>query len=364
MKIAMFGHKVIPSRSGGIEVAVGHLCARMAELGHDVTCFNRAESGMKPEETCWKGVRIKTVLTVNRKGLAAVTSSFFAALLAAHSDADVVHIHALGPAFWCWIPAMAGKKVVVTVHGLDWKREKWKGSIGAAFIRGGEKMAVRFAHEMIVLSTDAQRYYRDTWGRETVLIPNGVTLPENRNVKLPDHLGLCEDGYILFLGRLVPEKGVHHLIEAFRRVRTDRKLVIAGAGSDTADYEKRLKEMARGDDRILFTGFVQGDTLDALYRSALVYVLPSELEGMPLSLLEAMSWGNCCVVSDLPECADVLDGCGMVFPRGNVRELEACLQKLCDDPELVSRCRTETLEAIRRKPGWSEVTERTLEVYR
>ena len=220
----------------------------------------------------------------------------------------MVHIHAEGPAFFCWIPKLFGKRVICTIHGLDWDREKWRGSVASKFIRGGEKNAVKYADEIIVLSKDVQKYFLETYGRETHFIPNGVNRPEVREAKLiTDHFGLEKDSYILFLGRLVPEKGIRYLVEAFKNVKTDKKLVIAGGSSDTDSFMEELKELAKGDNRILFTGFVQGAMLDELYSNAYIYTLPSDLEGMPLSLLEAMSYGNCCLVSDIPECAEVVE---------------------------------------------------------
>lgn len=203
---------------------------------------------------------------------------------------------------------MFGKRVVVTIHGIDWQREKWQSGLGSKFIHQGEKNAAKYADEVIVLSKGVQDYFNETYGRETHFIPNGVNRPQIREAKLiTDHFGLEKDSYILFLGRLVPEKGIRYLVEAFKNVKTDKKLVIAGGSSDTDSFMEELKELAKGDDRILFTGFVQGAMLDELYSNAYIYTLPSDLEGMPLSLLEAMSYGNCCLVSDIPECAEVVE---------------------------------------------------------
>ena len=199
-------------------------------------------------------------------GLAAVSSSAFAALYSAFGKYDVVHIHAEGPAFFAWLPKMFGKRVVVTVHGIDWQREKWQSGLGSKFIHQGEKNAAKYADEVIVLSKGVQDYFKETYGRETHFIPNGVNRPEVRKAKLiRDNFGLEKDSYILFLGRLVPEKGIRYLVEAFKNVKTDKKLVIAGGSSDTDSFMKELKDLAKGDDRILFTGFVQGAMLDELY---------------------------------------------------------------------------------------------------
>ena len=354
-----------------MEIVVEQLATRLAARNHQVTCYNRAGhhvSGAQYDEKkmrTYGGVRLKTVPALDVKGLAAVSASAFAAVAVSFSSAKVVHIHAEGPAFMCWLPKLFGKKVIVTVHGLDWQREKWKKGFGAKYIRAGEKMAVRFADEIIVLSENVCNYFRDTYGRETVLIPNGVSKPEQIPAqKITDTFGLTKDSYILFLGRLVPEKGIHYLIEAFRQVDTEKKLVIAGGSSDTDSYVENLKELASDDERILFTGFVQGQMLEEMYSNAYLYVLPSDLEGMPLSLLEAMSYGNCCVVSDIPECADVVCDHGIVFPKADVSGLQACLQQLCTDVQKVASYKAGATDFICAKYSWEEVTEKTENLYK
>lgn len=370
ISIAMLGHKRIPSREGGIEIVVEELAVRMAARGYRVTCYNRSGHHVSGKEfdtrrgVEYRGVRLKTAAAINRKGLAAVTSSFFASLAAAVGPYDVVHIHAEGPAAFCWLPRLMGKRVVVTVHGLDWQRAKWKGGLGARYIHLGEKMAVRFAHEIIVLNRAAQQYFKDSYGRETRLIPNGVSRAE---YAAPDRIrevfGLEKDAYLLFLGRMVPEKGIHYLIEAFRGVQTDRKLVVAGGASDSEAYIDRLKEQAGGDSRIVFTGFVQKELLRELYSNAYVYVLPSDLEGMPLSLLEALSYGCCCVTSDIPECVDVTGEHGVAFQKGSAVDLRVKLQELCDDVGQVYRRREGAADYVCRRHRWDEVVDRTLELY-
>ncbi len=371
MKIAMFGQKRIPSREGGVEIVVEELSTRLAKLGHQVICYNRRGHHVSGAEfdacakATYRDVKLKTVPTLDKKGLAAVTSSFFAAVFSAFGKSDVVHIHAEGPAFMCWLPKLLGKRVIVTVHGLDWQREKWKQGFGAIYIRLGEKMAVRFADEIIVLSRNVQEYFRREYGRETVWIPNGVDRPELREAdQITRQFGLEKDSYILFLGRLVPEKGIHYLMEAYRQLNTDKKLVIAGGSSDTDAYAEQLHKLAAGDKRILFTGFVQGKQLEELYSNAWIYVLPSDVEGMPLSLLEAMSYDNCCVVSDIPECTEVVEDKAVVFPRGNTAELAKRLQMLCGDSEKVAGMKKDAGAYICKKYNWDDVTQRTLELYR
>lgn len=365
MKIAMFGQKRIPSREGGIEVVVEQLATRMTAMGHQVTCYNRnSRKHPKAERlTEYRGVELKYVPTLSIKGLAAVTSSFFAAVRCAFSKAKVVHIHAEGPAAVCWLPKLFGKRVIVTVHGLDWQREKWQNSFGRNYIHLGEKMAVRFADEIIVLSKSVQNYFMEQYGRRTVWIPNGISKAQRLGPEHLEQFGLGKDEYILFLGRLVPEKGIHYLIEAYKKLDTSKKLVIAGDASDTSEYGDRLHAMAADDPRIVFTGFVQGESLAALYSNAYVYVLPSDLEGMPMSLLEAMSFGNCCVVSNIDECMEVVETNAVSFTKSNVTELEDCLSKLCREPETVERFRQGIDSFVCRKYDWDSVVEQTLQIY-
>ena len=368
LAVAMFGQKRL-SREGGVEIVVKELCTRMARDGYEVTCFNRGGhhvSGAEYDQAVeYKGVRQKTVPTIDAKGLAAVSSSAFAALCSAFGRYDVVHIHAEGPAFFAWLPKLLGKRVVVTIHGIDWQREKWQSGLGSKFIHQGEKNAVKYADEVIVLSKGVQDYFKKTYDRETHFIPNGVNRPQIREAKLiTDKFGLKKDSYILFLGRLVPEKGIRYLVEAFKNVKTDKKLVIAGGSSDTDSFMEELKDLAKGDDRILFTGFVQGTMLDELYSNAYIYTLPSDLEGMPLSLLEAMSYGNCCLVSDISECAEVVEDKALIFKKSDVEDLRERLQDACDHPEMVMKMKNQAADFICAKYNWDEVVKETMKLYR
>ena len=370
LNIAMLGHKRIPSHEGGIEVVVEELSTRMVQLGHQITCYNRRGHHVSGSEFDgamldeYKGVRLKTVFTINRKGLAAMTSSISAAIKVAFGKYDVAHFHAEGPAFMCWLPKIFGKRVIVTVHGLDHQRAKW-GRFASWYIMQGEKNAVKYANEIIVLSRNVQRYFKDKYGRETVYIPNGV----NRNpIRPADQImkkwGLERDSYILFIGRIVPEKGAHYLIKAFKEIKTDKRLVIAGGSSDTNGYMDELRILAKGDDRIIFTGFVQGRLKHELYSNAYVYVLPSDLEGMPLSLLEAMSYGNCCLTSDIDECTETVGDKAVAFIKGNVDDLRDKLQWLIDDSRAVEKYKETAADYILEKYNWDDVVEKTLVLYR
>ncbi len=239
MNIAMFGHKHIPSREGGIEIVVEQLSVRLSRLGHKVTCYNRGgdfirhsnimdssdsyvsdesadDGAFETDDRRYKGVRIKKVPTINVKGMAAASSSVFASIATGLGRYDVVHIHAEGPCIMCGFLKACGKRVIVTIHGLDHKRAKW-GRFASWYIMKGEQAAVKYADEIIVLSKSVQDYFMELYGRRTVLIPNGVE--EAKSVEadvIRDRWGLKKDGYILYLGRIVPEKGIHYLIDAFR----------------------------------------------------------------------------------------------------------------------------------------------------
>ena len=369
LRIAMLGHKRIPSREGGIEIVVEELATRMAKKSHSVTCYNRKGHNVAGSEfdgtklKTYKGVTLQEVFTIDKRGLAAMTASVSASLRAALGNYDVVHIHAEGPAFMCWLPKLFGKKVIVTVHGLDHQRAKW-GKFASWYIRSGERNAVRFADEIIVLSKGVQDYFQNTYGRTTRFIPNGVNKAKPRKARqITEKWGLTKDSYILYLGRIVPEKGERYLIEAFKQTKTDKKLVIAGGSSDTQAFMDELKSLAKDDDRIIFTGFVQGEILEELYSNPYIYTLPSDLEGMPLSLLEAMSYGNCCLTSDIPECAEVVEDKALLFRKSDVSDLKAKLQNACNYPEMVESYKAQAEEFICRKYNWDDVVEKTLKLY-
>jgi len=368
LHIAMLGHKRIPSREGGVEIVVGELSQRMVSKGHKVTCFNRKGhhvSGAVFDERAreeYNGVKLKNVPTLDKKGLAAMTSSFFAAIYAAFGRYDVVHFHAEGPCAMLWLPKLFKKRCIATIHGLDHQRAKW-GKLASLYIRTGEKCAVRFADEIIVLSKNVQDYFENTYNRKTVFIPNGASEVIKKDAeKITELYGLKKDEYVLFLGRLVPEKGIKYLIEAFKKIDTNKKLVIAGGSSDTENFKRELESLA-DDERIIFTGFVQGTELEELFSNAYIYVLPSDLEGMPLSLIEAMTYGNCCLTSDIDECAQVIGDCGITFKKSNVEDLREKLQMLCDDFSTVEKYKKISADYICKKYNWDEIVNKTLELY-
>jgi glycosyltransferase involved in cell wall biosynthesis len=370
----MIGHKRIPSREGGIESVVEELSTRLVTLAHKVTAYNRRGHHVSGKQfdgqsngrqlKSYKGVKIVNVPTIESKGLAAVSSSFLGTVKAILCHYDCIHFHAEGPSVMLWIPHVLGIRTVVTIHGLDWQRAKWDG-FATKYLKHGEKIAVKYADEIIVLSKNVQQYFRGTYNRDTVFIPNGVDRPEVLKPQIIKEIwGLEKDEYILFLGRIVPEKGLQYLIDAFRGLDTLKKLVIAGGSSNTEDFMIEIKNKAKTDNRIVFVGFVQGQALEELYSNAYLYVLPSDLEGMPMSLLEAMSYGNCCVVSDIPECVEVVEDKAVVFKMSNVEDLKDKLQYLCKNPTDVNDYKKSAADFICNKYNWNNVVDRTVELYR
>lgn len=370
MRIAMIGHKRIPSREGGIEIVVETLSTRLVQMGHSVVAYNRKgehiagkrfDSNVKGE---YNGVVLKNVFTFKSSKLNAIVYSILAAIRASFCRYDVVHFHAEGPSSMCWLPKLFGKRVIVTIHGLDWQRSKW-GGFATKFLKFGEKTAAKYADEIIVLSKNVQDYFKKTYNRDTVFIPNGVNKPEIKDdTVISSRFDVKKDEYILFLGRLVPEKRVHSLINAYNRLDTDKKLVIAGSSSHSSDYVDELRYLAKDNKNIIFTDFVQGEILEELYSNAYIYCLPSDLEGMPLSLLEAMSYGNCCLISDIPECVEVCGSNAVSFEKGNEKDLEQKLKMLLQNPTAVEGYKLNASSFICNKYNWNDIVERTLQLYR
>lgn len=364
MKIAMIGHKRIPSREGGVEVVVETLAVRMAAMGHKVTVYNRRGKHVSGGKTAklkeYKGVRIKSVPTFENGKLNAVVYSVIATFLALFGRYDVIHFHAEGPCSMIWLAKLFRIHTVATIHGLDWQRAKW-GGFATKFLKFGEKMAAKYADELIVLSEGTKEYFKETYGRDAVFIPNGVDDIEYRRPDIiKEKYGLERDDYILFLARIVPEKGLHYLIEAFSRTNTEKKLVVAGGASHSGEYVEEIKKMA-ADKRIIFTDFVEGEELYELFSNCRLYVLPSDVEGMPLTLLEAMNCGCECLVSDIETTTGILGKYGHTFKKGDADSLENKLNEILKNP----RCDTsEQIEYIKKNYSWDEITLKTLELYK
>lgn len=351
----------------GVERAVEELSTRLAARGHDVTVFCRRRYNQRGLSS-FQGVRLIDLPAVYTKHFEAISHTALASLrvLAGY---DIVHYHATGPSLVSFLPRLTGRGVIATVHGLDWQREKWRGA-ARLILRAGAWTAVHFPHRSIVVSQSLQHRYAEEYHRPTIFIPNGVPRATPRPIDALRRFGVNGSDYALFLGRIVPEKGCHFLIDAFRQLKTDQKLLIAGASSYTDDYFARLQTAASGDPRIVFTGPLYGPDKDEAFSNASCVVQPSTLEGMPIVLLEALSYGRTVLSSDIPENAEVLragaDGSspyGFLFKSASVDDLREKLENILAGRDSSGRGRAGQTY-VESEYSWDRITEQTEEVYR
>jgi len=378
MKIAVIGTKGIPARFGGIERHCEELYPRLAARGHDVTIFVR--DWFTPFRGLYKGVYLRGAPTLNRKGLDAFMHTAAASLISLRGDYDIVHYHAIGPSLFSFIPKVRGMKTVATVHALDWQRAKW-GAGAREVLKAGEWASAHFPQRTIVVSRDLQRYFRERYGREAVYIPNGVVPVEPpRSAKLIKDFGIEPGHYILFLGRLVPEKGCHDLIAAYLDSGIDLPLVVAGGSSHSDKYAWELKRMAeagaRADGtaggspgpaagRVIFTGNVEGELLTQLSGHAGLFVLPSMLEGLPIVVLEMLSLGVPVLASDIGPSREVLDDgrFGALYRAGDQADLkEKLLESLEKLGELKEKAEAGRMH-VQTANDWEKIAEETERVY-
>lgn len=365
LHIAMVGQKGLPATFGGIERHVEEMGARLARRGHRVTVYCRpgySESG----RGTYRGMELVPATTFATKHLDTIVHSFTSTVKATLSGADIVHYHALGPGLIAPIPRyLSRSKVVLTVHGLDHERAKWGGAARAALSLSHE-FSGRVPDRVVTVSRALQQHYLETFGCEAEYITNGVppVHPVGPEV-IERRFGLRPRRYVLFVGRLVPEKRPDLLIEAFRRISGNTRLVLAGDSSFTDGYSARLRELAGGDPRIVFTGFVYGDTLAALYQHCKVFVQPSEVEGLPLTLLEAIAQQAPVLVSDIQAHREVVDGVddgAVVVTAGDGAALERGLRRALGGPAPahLGRLRARVLQDY----AWDGAVDRLEAVYR
>jgi glycosyltransferase involved in cell wall biosynthesis len=358
VKIAMLGQKGIPATYGGIERHVEELCVRLVERGHDVSVYCRPH--YTKMQGYYRGIRLISIPSIRTKHLDTATHCAFSLPHILMQDYDIVHFHALGPSLFSNMPRLRGMKTVVTVHGLDWQREKW-GFFATQVLKRCETTSVSYPDRTIVVSRALREHFKQAHGAHVTYIPNGTVVPNVRKAEKIRELGLDPGNYILFVGRLVPEKGAHYLLDAYAKMNTDLELVVAGGTSFSNDYVASLH--SKGGDRVRFLGYVYSEMLDELYSNARVFVLPSDIEGLPIALLEAMSFGNCCLTSDIAENLEVVGDCGVTFRQGDVDDLADKLTGLLENPEKCSsigdRARRHVLETY----DWDGVTLHTEAVY-
>ncbi len=364
MKIAMIGQKGIPSRTSGIDIHVEELSKRLVYLGYEVEAYciknycDKVFINMK-----YAGIDIRYTHFLKLKHLSTLAYTFVSTIKALRSKCDIFHYHALGPSSLAFIPRLFGKKVVCTVHGLDWQKEVY-GRLAIKYLKFGEFATAKFANKTINVSKNLVKYYRDKYNLETDYIPNGIDRPDILKLNvIRQKYNLEPQGYILFLSRLAPEKGVHYLIKAYNQIVTNKKLVIAGGTNSPDYYENQLKDMAKNNN-IIFTGFVRDQELAELYSNAYFYVLPSDVEGLPISLLEAMSYGNCCLVSDIPENIAVIGTMGYEFEKSNVDDLVIKLNMLLQNENKVLNVKKFSGDYIIRKYNWDQITIKTSNIYK
>jgi glycosyltransferase involved in cell wall biosynthesis len=358
VRVAFIGARGVIGKYSGIEGYYEEVGSRLASVGHQVTVHCR--SYFTPAQKSHNGMRLVRLPTIRSKHLETAVHTLLASIHVLFQDCDVVHYHALGPSLFSFLPRLAGIKTVVTVQGLDWQRRKWNW-FAAQVLRVGERAAVRLPHRTMVVSRTLRSYYRERFGAETIYIPNGTLLRERRR---PDRIrdwGLEANQYILFLGRFSPEKNCHLLIEAYESVDTEVRLVLAGGASPGDPYARKL--VRHQSERIRFLDYVSGEAFEELLTNAMIFVLPSDLEGLSLALLEAMGAGICVLASDIPENRELVDGAGFLFEPGNVNDLERKLRLLLSDATAREEAGNRARQRIREQYLWPDIAAQIEAVY-
>ena len=360
MRIAMIGQRGVPATHGGVERHVEELGARLAALGDEVTVFTRPNY-TDPQLTQYRGMRLKSLPTIGTKHLDAIVHSALATFACWVGGYDVVHYQALGPCLVSPLARLRGRKVVATIHGQDWRRAKW-GGFAASVLRVAEWCALRVPHKTICVSESLTNSYGEEGYRNVVCVPNGISIESGEDPGILNEFGLSDQAYVLFAGRLVPEKGAHYLIAAHRAIDSSLPLVIAGDTSMSDQYVRELR--AAGGDNVIFVGYQYGPQLAALFRRAALFVLPSDLEGLPIVLLEALGYGVPVLASDIPPNVEILGESGAYFQAGSVDDLSAALSRMLGGPEGLRQHAEELRVRAIAMYDWDEVARQTHAVYR
>jgi len=360
MRIAYIAVKGIPI-GGGIEKLTEEIGSRLVKKGHEVIVYCSRDYGT--ENGIYKGMELRTVPSINTKSLHKLSICFHATrdVLKKH-EVDIVHVHAVGPSLFSIFPRFKAIPTVVQTHGIEWQRDKW-GFAGKAFLKFSDLTAVYFPNKTTSVSKVQKQYYENKFKREIVYIPTGVNDVEILKASEILKLGLEPNRYILFAARLVAEKGPHFLIDAFLRIDTDMKLVVAGDAAHAEEFKSMLREKAGDDDRIIFPGFVTGRLLEELFSNAYIFCLPSTLEGLPIALLEAMSYGNCCVASDIPENLEAVEDYGYTFRNRDTENLRNILQDLIDHPDKVEKKKEAAKTHVLQKYSWDGIADQMEALY-
>jgi len=360
VKVAFIGQKGVPATYGGVERHVEELSARLAARGHEARVYNRPHYNPSAPP-CYRGVEVVTLPSLPTKHLDAITHVAVCTADALRHQVDVIHYHAVGPALLSWVPNVRDVCAVVTIHGRDWQRPKW-GPAATMVLRAGEWMAMHAPDETIVVSRALAAELSDRYRRPATYIPNGIVLEGGDDATVLDELRVEPGRYVLFASRLVPEKGAHYLVEAWRRCGGDMTLVMAGDSSFSADYVRSLRR-ACADDRVVFPGYVYGPRLATLFRNAALFVLPSDVEGLPIVLLEALGYGTPVLASDIGPNREVLGGRGRTFAAGDVDDLQRRLSEALGElPVLQGQARQAAAE-VAEVYDWDAVADQTIALY-
>jgi glycosyltransferase involved in cell wall biosynthesis len=369
MKIAVIGAKGLPPKQGGIEHYCAEVYPRIVEQGHSVDLFARSSytEGNWFSSSDYQGVNVISLPSVPKKGIDAFIGSALGAIAATGKQYDIVHFHALGPALFSSVTAVfRSSKIVVTCQGLDWQRAKW-GNFSSKVILEGEKAAVKNADEIIVVSQALQSYFSQTYQRDTIYIPNAPAgYPDSDpNFAYGEALGLTQGRYLLFLGRLVPEKCPDLLIEAFLKLQPQGwKLVLAGGVSDTEEYTAQMLQKVAGSKQVIFAGELRGKRLAEIVRGAGLFVLPSNLEGLPLAMLEAMREGVPVLASDILPHQQLLEQKrGVLFPAGDLDGFVNAMSWAINNPVELGNMAANAQRHVQRHYTWEKITAQNIKVY-
>lgn len=372
MKIAMIGQKGVPSRFGGIETHVTELATRLSREGHEVFAYARPWYS-KGQSDRFNGIRIKTLPSIRSKHLDAISHTFISILHTCFIlKPDIIHIHGVGPSLLTWLPKLLRPSAVVitTFHCIDRHHAKW-GVVARTMLKIGEKMSIKYSDETIAVSKTLTNYIALNYGERVSHIPNGIT-PQRVSTDdvVLDPFGLRSFSYITMVSRLVKHKGVHTLIEAWQKAREmkpdvlkDMKLAIVGGSAFTDDYVEELHAQAAGDDSIVFTGYQSGEALQALFAGSKFVVHPSISEGLPISVLEAMSFGKAVIASDIPENMEVIKDHGVPFTTGDVDELAEKILELASDDMMSASIGHQAREFVETEYNWDDIGLETIELY-
>lgn len=364
MKIVFIGQKGIPATGGGVERYVEDLSVRLAASGHEVIVYTRSHYTPKQLKQ-YQGVTLINLPSWHSKHADAITHSVLASIHAAFSRADLIHFQSIGPALVSWLPKLLNPKIkiIATLQSRDYEHQKW-GAFAKLMLKLGERLMCLVSDEVIVVTRLMAEYVKDKYGIIPHYIPNGANLYQAVGAELIRPWGLVKGNYLVAISRLVRHKGLSCLIKAYQDLgQTDKKLVIVGEGAFTDSYVQELKELAQGNENIIFTGNQAGSVLAQLYANAYLFVQPSESEGLSLALLEAMSRRVAVLVSDIAENLEAVGEAGFIFANKDAGDLLAKLRFLLQEADLVKDRGEAGRRLVEIKFNWDIITKDVLAVY-